>query len=516
MCYSVHSTYVCTPAAPSDQADPHTAHTTVLCARSTPCASHHWETRTQHWPFHCPNCTGEDFIPRARPVRDVWATVPAEVHTDAVDRYVRDYLGVINAYLAAHTATSSADDFLRWYTALYAETLCREHGEKLFICECHGKGEKTWQYNAALDLRSHVASVAKTGFINIPDVAGPLAGSLGDELKQLVASVSERCPALRINERDHAEGHEDPPEPYIHECIPPHSRLMRSSVFADVESTRRLNVSLCARDFFLRQMQRALAPEPYHVARVSEEGMRLRAQLVRTFSVPVIMDAGLSPHRAGLVLERLASLHLDPTFFQADCPADFDETRALLGEFARCASRNRGEAGNALEGLGAWFTSQIAAVRREHAVELELAVAMRMSFDATVVQMDDKPHPTWQPCPLAGCKRGDFISGGPGSLDPRVSHVQRVMTGCYHILGRACAFRAEGEERVVWRRRPDGTLGESRCEKMVWRCPFCMQVGVGIVPADGPLFALPWAAAVDGTMEKRIAKKQPVGRKAMG
>lgn len=468
MCHLLNETYDC----------PHTPRTIVPCASPTPCPPPLLQTRALVYPTSCPSCTGH--TPLDAPTHDFWNSSDLSTHADAAARYATDLAHFMSACLAAYNPVSTPDDFLKYYLVLDGELRCREHGALPIDCGCGASGEGSWEYNLSYTLRSRTSQSATDAFLDNPVIAAAVAGSLRSEV---ISMVQQLQPADPNN---------------IHPNLPPYP-VSKCHLLSTSESSRRLDVSLSARDEALTQMRRAVAPLPHYVARPAEEAMRFRAQVAATFSLLAITDSGLSPIRADMVLSRLATLVLDPTFFP-DVPPEFDDTRVQVGSLtSRMMDPDEGDpqGANPIADLHAQSTSIISTARDDHAAALEPLVPYAYAFDLATDPTQDRTN---APCPLSSCKRTRSPSPQAAHGDPAAYHTPRVkMRNCGHVLGHYCAFK----QGMV-----DADFVEG--EVMQSNCPACgaegaMVKATGGTGVDGEVRRKRWAwpldAARSGEME---------------
>ena len=410
MCYLLNEAYDC----------PHISRTTVLCACPTPCPLPLLQTRALAYPTLCPSCTSH--IPLEAPTHDFWNSCDLLVHEEAASRYTTHLSDLMSACLSAYNSDSTPDDFLKHYPVLDGEVRCREHGALPAECGCEASGEDSWEYNLAYTLRSQTSLAATDAFLGNSVIAATISGSLRSE----VTSMVQR---LQPTDADS-----------IHPHLPPYP-VSKSHLFSTSESSRRLDVSLSARDESLTQMRDAIASLPHYVACPAEEAMRLRAQVAATFSLFAITDSGLSPIRADMVLSRLATLVLDPTFYP-DVPPEFDDTRVLMGKItSRILNLNRRDAqgANPIADLNAGLTRMVSAARDNHAADLERLVPYAYAFDLSTDPTQDRTN---TPCPLPSCCCSHSSRPQNRPADPAAYHACRVkMKNCGHILSLHCAFK---------------------------------------------------------------------------
>lgn len=380
----------------------------------------------------------------------------------------------MSACLAGHNPVSTPDGFLKYYPVLDGELRCREHGALPTDCGCDASGKDSWEYNLSYTLRSRTSQWATDAFLDNPVITAAVAGSLRSEVTSMAQQLQPTDPNS------------------IHPHFPPYP-VSQSHLFSTSESSRRRDVSLSARDEALTQMRHAIAPLPHYVARPAEEAMRFRAQVAATFSLLAITDSGLSPIRADMVLSRLATLVLDPTFFP-DVPPEFDDTRVLAGSLtSRMMNPDERDprGANPVADLHARLTAIVTTARDNHAAALEFLVPYAYAFDLATDPTQDRPN---APCPLSSCNRTRSPPHATHT-DPAACHSPCVkMSSCGHVLGRHCAFK-QGMEAA------DFVEGEA----VQFNCPACGVDGALVkVGVDGEIRRKRWAWPLEAARSGEI------------
>lgn len=483
MCYFQNATYKCSPKPLAVRAHLHEFRSSVLCANPTPCPLPFWETRTTHWPFPCPNCTGETAVFEP-PVHDDWNYQSQETHEEAAERYVSSLARFIDAITLSRLPATPAN-LLSVCEALHLETSCRQHPGRL-KGDCPSWGKDRYKYNLASALRASTARRTLENLVQIPGIFAVL-GDVKAQIQAMALDVAPLCPA---------EGADHSAPSHVHAAIDPKRPVTPDPVFSRLESARREDSAACAREEAVAAMDATLAPLLYNTAVTARVGVDFRAQAVRAFSIFVVNDPGLSSVRADMVLERLAGLIRDPFFFPAASPPEFDTTRPLLGSLMAHLANSEDSQDNPFVSLQSRLDGRVSEERDWHNRELEKELAYHLAFQDGTTPTDNR---TTVKC-SDPCKRTRNPPNPLEDFDPQTHHAPRVRVRvCRHIMGRNCAFR-RGKESSAW-----------QDNELVYVCPHkeCLRATGSVTHTDQfgmRTFVRPFDAAMSGDMERAFLR----------